>query len=211
MTHLSIETISTYLDDELRADHREQAERHLEACPACRSRLERLHLVVARLSGIGPAAAPTYLKSEVQRYAALGPIETSVGARYEWLVTLTRQQSPLLAAFGVVLALVLIIFLLASGLTTFSPSETDLIVPPPSASAPELLKIGLRAFEPRDGGWIEKGWPGGAPSRRVAFGSEEFALRRTAEPELAKLTRLDGSVWIVLDGERIELYAEDNL
>lgn len=208
MTHLSIETISTYLDNELSPSRRLSVDSHLETCSACRSRLEGLHRVVSRLSTIEPEVAPAHLKPEIQRFAALQSVGTSVEARIEWLAALTRQQSPLFAAFGVVIALVLIVFLLASGLTSFKRTGTDLIVPPGSTAAPERLEVGARTFERTGGAWIERDWPGGAPSRRISYDSEEFDNHRALEPELADLIELEASVWIVLDGERVELYPE---
>ena len=208
MTHLSIETLSTYLDNELSSSRRLLADRHLEACSACRSRLDGLHRVVSTLSMIEPEMAPAHLKSEVQRFADLQSVGTSVRVRLERLAALTRQQPPLLAAFGVVIALTLIIFLLASGLTYFSPTGTELIVAPGSTAAPEVLEVGARTFERTAGVWIERVWPGGEPSRRVTYDSEEFDSYRAREPELAALIGLDQSVWIVLDGEKVELCPE---
>ena len=58
MDHLTAGQLAGYLDEHLPGDRREEVERHLDACPACRAELVELGRLVPGGAGSGARAGP---------------------------------------------------------------------------------------------------------------------------------------------------------
>ena len=205
MTHLNLEILSTYLDGELVAAKTGEVERHLAGCSKCQTRLHGLRRVVDRLCDLEPVASPAYLRPEVRRFVALQRSKESMWSRLEAQANRLTLQSPLIPAFAVVIALVLIIYLLVAGVSRQIGSETEVIVPPTAAAGPQIMEIGSRVFEKRDDIWVEKGRSEDVPVRSIQYGDEELSRFIDLEPALVGLESLDSSVWLVLDSELVEI------
>lgn len=205
MTHLNVETLSSYLDGELVDAKVRKLETHLDQCPRCQARLRGLRRVVERLSVIVPIGPPTYLEPEVRRFVALQQSRESTWSRLELQMARFSAQSPLIPLFAVVIALVLIIYLLASGLSRQVGSGTEIVIAPTEIENSEMREIGSRVFEKQADRWVEQGWIGKFPVRKVDTKGAELAGWITIEPALAELEELGAVVWIVLDDEPVEI------
>ncbi len=205
MTHLSLEILSAYLDRELIAAKTGEVEEHLAGCSKCQTRLHGLRRVVDRLSALEPVVSPAYLRPEVRRFVALQESKKSMLSRLEEQANRFTIQSPLIPAFAVVIALVVIIYLLVAGVSRQIGPGTEVIVAPTQARSSQALEIGSRVFERRDEIWVEKGWSENIPVRSIRFNDQEFSRLVEIEPALAGLESLDNSVWLVLDNEWVEI------
>jgi hypothetical protein len=117
MRHASVEVLSSYLDDELTVGRRQRVERHLRQCEECRQQLEGLHAVVRHLEGLSKISPAPYLAQRVLQQAAASSRQESLLDRLEKNASrLHIERWVWLPTFGMVIALVSIIYLFSLGL-----------------------------------------------------------------------------------------------
>ena len=117
MRHATVEVLSSYLDDELTVDRRQRVERHLRHCEECQHQLEGLHAVVRHLEGLSRISPAPYLEQRVMRNAAASSRQESLLDRLEKGASrLHIERWVWMPTFGMVIALVSIIYLFSLGL-----------------------------------------------------------------------------------------------
>ena len=110
-SHATAETLSAYLDRQLVEPEARQLEEHLGVCPECHVRLEQLRKMVHNLQSLNQVEPPSTLHAAVARRVALADDRPDLLDRFEQSLSLLNRQNPILAMFGVVIALVLFIYL----------------------------------------------------------------------------------------------------
>lgn len=205
--HLDTEQLSAYLDREVEAAEERALESHLAGCAACRSRLESLRGVAARvgrLNQLAPPVPPPWLGAQVRHHWKLrqqqGPwlmrVARGVGRDLRgWVLGAPRMAA---AALLVPIAFSLLAY-----------------TPPPLPEPPNLplmvdVSEGLTAVQlttsraagktfvlsKRGDVWMEEGLPAGSPYQRVAAGSPAGR---------ALLTRYRDLGYLLADGSRVVL------
>ena len=232
MRHASVEVLSSYLDGELTSDRRRQVELHLDECQECRHRLEGLHGVVENLERLGRISPAPFLERQVLHSAATSAYPQSLMDRLEKGASrLHIERWVWMPTFGMVIALVSIIYLFSWGLerrnhglpvvfndetpevksadNLGSPQrlrqESMLGEAPDEALSPRTAQVGDRSFELVDGLWIEKGVDPRAPSMSVdpvETGAPEWLEQL---PNLAELERLGGPVRLRIGDRLVQL------
>ena len=232
MRHASVEVLSSYLDGELTAVRRRQVARHLDECQECRHRLEGLHGVVENLEGLGRISPAPFLEQQVIRRAAASAHRQSLMDRLEKGASrLHIERWVWMPTFGMVIALVSIIYLFSWGLERRNQAlpevfndetpelESSENVESPQrlreesrlgdvsdeALSPRTARVGDRSFELVDGLWIEKGVDPGAPS--LSVDPVEAVAPEWLEqlPSLAELNRLGGPVRLRVGDRLVQL------
>ncbi len=214
-SHASAELLSAYLDRQLVEPQARQLEDHLDRCSQCHVRLEGLRKVVAHLQSMEQLATPLNLEQTVARRIALSSESESLLDRFEHGMSIFNRQSPILAMFGVVVALALFIFLFSYTLHLRETATTPVIWedPPASIAKPvaevaagsRLSIAGRELVWSEDGLWVEAGADASALSRTLAVDSEAGRAFLAKHPDLADLATVDGSVVLAVDGEVVRL------
>ncbi len=214
-THASADLLSAYLDRQLVEPEARQLEDHLDRCSQCHVRLEGLRKVVAHLQSMEQLATPLNLEQTVARRIALSSESESLLDRFEHGMSIFNRQSPILAMFGVVIALALFIFLFSYTLHLRETATTPVIWedPPASIAKPvaevatgsRLSIAGRELVWSEDGLWVEEGADASALSRTLAVDSEAGRAFLAKHPDLADLATVDGSVVLAVDGEVVRL------
>ena len=214
-SHASADLLSAYIDRQLIAREAQQLEEHLETCQQCNVRLEGLRKVVASLQSTRQLAPPSTLEQTVKRQIALVEDRPSLLDHFEQGMSLLNRQNPILAMFGVVVALMLFIYLFSYTLYLRENSSIEVTFQrPPAAveSATEGLALGSQlTFAGRqlvwsEGGlWVEEGLRVGDVGRTVAIDSDAGHELLAERPQLATLSELGHSVVLRIDGEVVRL------
>lgn len=216
-THASAELLSAYLDRQLVEPEARQLEEHLDRCSECHVRLEGLRKVVKRLQSMEQLATPLSLEQTVARRIALSDDRESLLDRFENSMSIFNRQSPILATFGVVIALALFIYLFSYTLHLRETATTPVIwEDPPTAASPadavavgsRLEIIGRQLVWSEDGLWVEEGVDAVTAARTLALDSEAGRAFLAEHPELADLTTLDRDVVLEVGGEVVLLRPE---
>ena len=97
--HAKAESLSLSLDAALSRAERRAVERHLEACPECRQRLDGLRRVVAGLGRLQSAAPPEDMADQLFRLAGFLGFSTRVAGRTQHRLE-TRLGVPMEALRG---------------------------------------------------------------------------------------------------------------
>ena len=71
-THVTTDSLSAYLDEELSGEERTRVAAHLEICERCRARLQDLRATVERIRDLDPLMAPEGLREAVSARLAAG-------------------------------------------------------------------------------------------------------------------------------------------
>ena len=209
-SHASAELLSAYLDQQLVAPEARQLEDHIERCHDCHTRLEGLRTVVTNLQKLDPISTPDGLEQAVARRIQLTDRQPNLFDRFEDSMSIFNRQSPILAMFGVVIALVLFIYFFSYTLhlrenTTIPVVFKDL----PTAGDEPLgsrLILGDRLLIWTEGGlWVEEGLSADEVDRTLAIDSEEGREFLAAHPELGNLTDLDRSLVIAVGDQVVRL------
>jgi anti-sigma-K factor RskA len=87
-----------YVLGELSAEEERELERHLEGCPPCRSRLDRLRQTHALLRGASTAAPPSAVKGRVLSQVRGETLDRSTGSTGGWKIWVATVASLLVAA-----------------------------------------------------------------------------------------------------------------
>jgi hypothetical protein len=162
MRHASVEVLSSYLDGELADGRRLRVERHLQECEQCQHGLEGLRRVVQRLDGMGRISPESSLEQQVLQGVAGSARRESLLDRLErGAKRLHVERWVWMPTFGIVMALVSIMYLVSWGLHRQQqglPVVLDAEFPPAEASeeaeavvseeVPPLAE-GLRAMSPQ--------------------------------------------------------------
>ena len=147
------------------------------------SRLEGLRKVVTNLQRMEQLATPLTLEQTVARRIELAGERESLLDRFEQSMSIFNRQSPILAMFGVVIALTLFIYLFSYTLHLRETATTPVIFEdlPASLSTSDEPAEGSRlVVVGRDllwsgGVWVEEGVSAAAVSRTLAIDSEQGA------------------------------------
>ncbi len=211
-SHASAELLSAYLDSQLVEPEVRQLEEHLDRCPQCHVRLEGLRKVVKNLQNLEQLATPLTLEQTVARRIALSTERESLLDRFESSMSIFNRQSPILATFGVVIALALFIYLFSYTLHLREHATTPVIWEDLPAAAPadvaegsRLSVAGRELVWSADGLWVEEGVDDTSVSRALALDSEAGRALLTEHPELADLASLDRGVVLEVGGEIVRL------
>ena len=215
-THASAELLSAYLDRQLVEPEARQLEEHLDRCSECHVRLEGLRKVVKRLQSMEQLATPLSLEQTVARRIALSDDRESLLDRFESSMSIFNRQSPILATFGVVIALALFIYLFSYTLHLRETATTPVIWedPPTAASVADVaagsrLEIAGRQLAWSEGGlWVEEGVDAETAARTLALDSEAGRAFLAEHSELADLATLDRGVVLRVGGEVVQLRPE---
>ncbi len=232
-THASAELLSAYLDRQLVEPEARQLEEHLDRCSQCHVRLEGLRKVVMHLKSMEQLATPLDLEQTVARRIALAGDRESLLDRFEQSMSIFNRQSPILAMFGVVIALALFIYLFSYTLhlrqtattpviwedlpSSIAPAEeTDAGSPvaPQGHDGAQLAPQGHDGAQQvagrtlvwsEDGLWVEEGLSVDSASRTLVLDSEEGRAFLAEHPELAEVATLGAGVVLAVDGEVVRL------
>lgn len=236
MRHASVEVLSSYLDGELTSDRRRQVERHLDECQECRHRLEGLHGVIENLERLGRISPAPLLEQQVLHSAAASAYPQSLVDRLEKGASrLHIERWVWMPTFGMVIALVSIIYLFSWGLErrhhglpvifndeTPELQGTDNVgspqrlqqesmqgEAPDAALPPRTAQVGDRSFELVEGLWIEKGVDPKAPSMSVNPAEKVVPEWWEQLPNLTELERLGGPVRLRVGDRLVQLEFEE--
>ena len=219
--HATAESLSLYLDATLPPAVRRQVQDHLDACPACRQRLDGLRRVVAGIGRLPTAVPPDDLAARVGREIDLR------GRRSRWSRLIQGGLpgpfvgSPPLHILALVLALGAIIYLFSFGVEMRRERPTRIVLPGAesvvirqpddkarSAVAGDedesLHMLGGR-FHRAGGIWVEEGLAGRLPDARVVLNSDATAI---ADPEVAELAALGAPLRLRVGEEVLEIAFE---
>lgn len=117
MRHASIEVLSSYLDGELAGRRRRRLERHLQHCEQCLHRLDGLHDLVRRLEGMERISPAPFLERQVLQRVQAQERRESLMDRLEKAASRVHVERWVwMPTFGMVVALVSIIYLFSWGL-----------------------------------------------------------------------------------------------
>ncbi|MEM7350985.1 MAG: zf-HC2 domain-containing protein [Acidobacteriota bacterium] len=216
-SHASADLLSAYIDRQLVADEARQLEEHLENCQQCNVRLEGLRRVVDSLQGVHQLAPPVGLEQTVARRIALADERTSLLDHFEQGMSLLNRQNPILALFGVVIALMVFIYLFSYSLHLREESSPTIPVtfgpaPPPSGAATDGIAVGSQVtvagrqlLWAEEGLWVEAGVDAGDAARSLTLDSDDGRAFFDNHPELSDLAELGRSVVLRVEGEVLRL------
>lgn len=195
--HASIEQLSSYLDAELATRDRHALENHLSDCPSCRRRLNGLRGVVARLERLEQQAPPRDLSFLIERRVAAEAGRSGLRSRLEETVKTFLVQPSLTPAFGLVVALALILYLFSFGVARQQERGTRLVVPGPT-SAETVRMVEGREFARSEEIWIERGLEGTPEVERL-----DLSGGGPIPDELAPFARLGSQVRLLYEGRAV--------
>ena len=202
--HLTAETLSAYLDEELAARQADRVRDHLDDCPECRHELDGLRRTVRALQSLEREAPPDLLALRVRRSVALELEEQPFAGRLERLRLNLPVASSTLLTFALVFALATILYLFAHAMeqrrriaipVDFGPAPVETAV----EEVPELVWDGQA--------WVEAPVPTESEPTIVRRGSAEWKGLVAAHPELSELPEVDGPV-LVTAGEGLRVRIE---
>ena len=203
--HTTAETLSSYLDEQVSLEEARWVAGHLEQCGRCRDRLEGLRRVMEGLQALEPVAPPRGLGLALQQHLARATPPFAQRDRRRVGVTRTLSQPFVLASFGIIIALAVIVLLFLQALEGRQvPGDSKTSPRPAQLRDGTLALVGERTFERLDGGWVESALTSLeiAAARAVPRGELEEKLAAELEPVLDEL---DGAVTLKIDGEVIRV------
>ncbi len=212
--HIDVETLSTYLDQQLSSRRQGLVEEHLDRCGECRERLADLRRVVGHLRDLERQAPPPHLGAHLHRLASLEASQQSLAERLEQGASRFKLQSNLAPIFAVVLALILIIYLLSWGIHRQSAGRIPVHLMPEAAPVEPLESaaartVAERTFELSDGVWVEQGLAGRPVAVEIPSDDPRFVDWLLEVPERRALETLGTRVRLWLDGEVVEVRFDD--
>lgn len=204
--HADVEQLSGYLDRAIDEEERRRIERHLAACPACRSRLEGLERVVRQVEALGRTSPPVGFERQLRWRLRAEQRHRSWFERLEGGLRENPVPPSLFVGFAVVLALAAILYLFSSGVAWRAESPGTRIVMPGGAAVEEegVVEAAGRRFRREGGGWRQVGIAG-PPTTVVDPDGPAGRRLLAAHPELGDLARLGGAVVVQVDGGVLEI------
>lgn len=219
-THPAVEDLSTYLDNSLTSEESERVEAHLEVCEPCRLRLQAMQGVVRQLAGLERRSPPRSLGYRVKELSALQAMRPNVIDRIgsgAWRLGLDNMVMPM---FGILVALVVIIFLLSWGLSRTSSAvsssarDSERAVPeislepsdvPAGSGITETRWLAGRPFDLIGDTWVERELDERLEIDRLSSASPEAQRWLEAHPEVRELAELASAIRLRLDGRVVEM------
>lgn len=225
--HISLESLSAYLDGETAPSETQRLEAHLAACPQCSSRLEATRRLVGGLRFLKPVPPPPDLPARLEdriaaETAGAGGLDRLRSLRFvrSWLSSLSWQglpplhgsfsaARPLVTAGLALLVAVLLFQNGESGPGLGSPAPKlphagpEFLVSEAFGDAPQVLpqttsEVAGRVFVWSDDVWVQRGVDAGPAGQPRAVAARSPAGRAL----LAKLSDLGV---LLADGSRVVL------
>jgi anti-sigma factor RsiW len=219
-THPAVEDLSTYLDNSLTSEERARVEAHLELCEPCRQRLQAMQEVVRKLAGLERRSPPRSLGRRVKELSALQATRPTLVDRMGSDALRLGLDNVVMPMFGILVALVVIIFLLSWGFsrtssTVSSPAiDSDRAVPETSLEPSELPAgsgitesrwLAGRAFDLIGDTWVERELDERIEIDRLSAASPEAQRWLEAHPEVQDFAELASAIRLRLDGRVVEM------
>lgn len=222
MSHPRVEDLSTYLDSQLTIAERQRVEAHLELCGTCRDRLQSMRKAVRQLAALERRTPPPALGYQLKRLSSLEASRPTLVERLEKGASRLNAENALLPMFGVVVALLVIIYLLAwafyrdqnsapmTGLESAGPAiDISLDTSPSPWETSENIDgriVAGRTFDLLGDTWIERGLDADVVAVRLSTEEPEIQQLLEADSELRELLALGSKVRLRLDGRVVEIH-----
>lgn len=222
MSHPRVEDLSTYLDSKLTVKESQRVEAHLKHCDNCRHRLQSLRNVVRRVAALERRTPPPYLGNQLKRMSAVEATRPNLVEHLERGASRINAENTILPMFGVVVALIVIIYLLAgafhrdqsSELSTGPESETPMfersLETSPTASgssgSTRSSVVAGRMFDLIGDTWTERGLDVDAEAIRHSAEDAQIQEWLEVHPELRELSALGRKVRLRLEGGVVEIH-----
>ena len=220
MPHPKIEDLSTYLDREMPVSESRRVEAHLEQCASCRHHLQALETVARRLGALEYHAPPEGLGLRLRELSSREAFKPNLFAQLE--KGASRLNTALVPMFGVVVALLVIVYLFAWGLdrergaaSSAEPGSVDQVsggVTEPSQEIAdgedglEERQVAGRRFRRIGDIWVERGLETEAEVAARSPDDPEVERWLSRFPELRELSELGGTVRLRLEGRTVEIH-----
>jgi hypothetical protein len=184
----------------------------VRSCSSCRERLAGLERVVAALDRLRDQAPPRHLEQLVSHGVESLRPHRSLRSRLEARARRLNALSSWVPFFGVVLALVVIIYLLSMGIAREERASTRLILGygRSVASLPvpgDRREVAERVFLWTGEAWAERGAEGEPLSRHIS--REGSGVEPELEALIGRLAVLEEAVRFRYQGEVLELPARE--
>lgn len=207
-TSITPNQLSAYLDGELSTSEARALERRLESDAEGRERLEGMRSVIDGLRGLEPISPPPTLDHMVARQIALEKDRHGMLDQLEARLDVLNRHNPMLALFGVVIALGLFILMFSQALQRKkeAPTQVEWVFPDqsPDARARHIdgtrLELFDRVFFWAEDVWRERGIDEGAAEQVIDLATEQGRDWLAAHPDLAALAGAEDPVVLVVDG-----------
>lgn len=221
-SHPKVEDLSTYLDSKLTVMESQRVEAHLEACDSCRQRLRSMQAVVRRLAALERRSPPASIGSQIRSLSSLQASRPTLVERFEESAARLNSENPILPMFGVVVALIVIIYLLTWGFyreqesTDLATSESgaptierSIDDSPPSlehAGSTQSRVMAGRVFDLVGDIWLERGVEVEDEFVEISDGDAQILQVLEAHPELRDLGAQERRVRLRLEGRVVEIH-----
>lgn len=221
-SHPKVEDLSTYLDSKLTEVESHRVEVHLESCDSCRQRLRSMQAVVRRLAALERRSPPASIGSQIRSLSSLQASRPTLVERFEESAARLNSENSVLPMFGVVVALIVIIYLLTwgfyreqestdpatseSGAPTVERSIED--SPPslePGGSAQSRVMAG-RVFDLVGDIWLERGVEVEEEFVEISVGDAQTLQVLEAHPELRDPGAQGRRLRLRLEGRVVEIH-----
>lgn len=222
MSHPRVEDLSTYLDSRLTVEESQRVEAHLEHCDTCRNRLQSMRTVVRKLAALERRTPPPYLGYQLKRLSAGEATRATLVERLERGASRINVENAVLPMFGVVVALIVIIYLLAgafhrhqrSELSTGTESEAPMFgrsletspTAAESSGGTDSWVVADRTFDLIGDTWTERGLDVDAEAIRHSAEDAEIQEWLEVHPDLRDLGALGRKVRLRLEGRVVEIH-----
>ena len=219
--HPKVEDLSTYLDSTLTPAESQRVEAHLELCDTCRHRLRSMRTVVHKLAALERQSPPAGIGNQIRSLSSLQVSRPTLVERLEEGAGRLNSENSVLPMFGVVVALIVIIYLLTwafyreqgSTVPAAFESEAPVVERSIEDSARSLESSGStqtrvmagRIFDLVGDTWLERGVAAEAEVVEVSVGDPEVRQVLEAHPELRDPGAPGRRVRLRLEGQVVEI------
>lgn len=221
-SHPKVEDLSTYLDSRLTGAESRRVEAHLERCDSCRHRLRSMQAVVRKLAALERQSPPASISNQLSRLSSLRGSRPTLVERLEEGASRLNSESSIFSMFGVVVALIVIIYLLTwafyreqeSALPVGLESETAVVEQSPGSSSPSLEDEGSahgwviagRTFDLIGNTWMERGLDVEAEVVERSAGDPGIRQLLEEHPELRDPAAPGRKVRLSFEGRVVEIH-----
>jgi hypothetical protein len=222
--HPAVEELSTYLDNSLTSEKSERLEAHLELCEPCRQRLQAMQGVVRQLARIERRSPPRSLGHRVKELSAMQAMRPNLVDRIGNGALRLGLDNVVMPMFGILVALVVIIFLLSWGFShtssAVSPSARDSdrarseisLEPSGVLAGSAITESRWLAGQPFDligNTWVERDLDETLEIERLSAESPEAQRWLEGHPEVREFAELASAIRLRLDGRVVEMPIDD--